>query len=330
MDTWEHFNENRKEGLDIALMSTLPDIAVLGQSIPSDSIKRLFRNLHNTRHAVQLAYAISPRLGRAYELHRQQDLDTHDFSYEYEYKQLPEIPEDSVMLYSGGLDSFILWRLLGQPDGVYFAIGHKAQEKEIEMIKKINSDFGGNIQIERRLNLSDIEMSNGYIPYRNLFFLLMGSYYSNNIVLAQIMEWAPDKNKSFYSDVSALIHKMTSGKFQALEEQEVKVYTPLALETKTSIIERYSQSFDPQEILEYTVSCYSGNEIACGNCSACASRYLALYNNGLEEPYQQVPQMSDFISKFDIRDFKLSQVRMYINRYIEMAELLYKQRGQES
>jgi len=206
MKTIEHFAVTAKEyGLVEGALTALPDIFVAGQRMPNASFKRMCMNMHNTQEAVADITRLSPRLGGAWERHRQQDLATHPFRYEYVPNPLPDVPKDSVMLYSGGLDSFVTWNLLGKPKAVYFAIGHKAQSKELALVERVNKELNGAIEIDSRLRLGDIEMSNGYIPYRNLFFIMLASYHSPNVVISQINEYAPDKNARFYRRTEKLL-----------------------------------------------------------------------------------------------------------------------------
>ena len=320
MNTIEHFRATKKDmGVKVGLMSTLPDAFVLGQAVPNERFRRFCMNMHNTEQAVQRVTRVNQDLGRAWQAHREQDLATHSFDYE----PVGEIPKDSVLLLSGGLDSFIAWRLLGQPKAVYFAIGHKAQDKELEKIEAIKEKFGGDITIDRRLDLSDIEMSNGYIPYRNLFFIMLASYHSPNIAFSQILEWAPDKNKDFYHKTEALLGDITQGTFQQLERKKIKVHTPFAGKTKSQLVKKYLEAgLDPADLTEYSVSCYSGEEKNCGQCNACFSRYVAMENNGLHEEYEQTPDGSKFKQRLSFSDFDIKKVSMYVRRYLEMKKYI--------
>lgn len=302
------------------ILATTPDLMmVLGHVGITEDMRRFGRNMHNTEQGISRWNAIHPRLGRAAMLHAEQDAASHPFTYEYEPKPIEKLPDDAIFLMSGGLDSFASWRLLGQPRAVYFAIGHKAQEKELAQIEKIQEEFGGEIIIDRTLDLSNEEMSNGYIPYRNLYFLMMASKYSSNIVLSQIAEWAPDKNRGFYRQASKLLGKITTGSFQALDKRDIRVITPFSRYTKSQLIDRYVGEFgSAKDLVDYTTSCYSGTDIACGRCTSCASRHLAMSNNKVEEPYEETPNYDNFKKKVSVRDFKMSNVPMYIKRWLEM------------
>jgi hypothetical protein len=324
MKSLEHFRATaEQEGIFEGVLTMLPDIFIAGRIIPNESWRRLCMNLHNTKEGVQDVTHFNKRLGGAWQRHREQDLATHPFGYEYIPDPLPELPKDSVMLYSGGLDSFVTWRLLGQPKAVYFAIGHRAEARELAMVEKVNEKFGGNIEVSHRLNLADVEMPNGYIPYRNLFFIMMASYYSPNVVISQILEHAPDKNSRFYEKTSDLLEDITKGSFQQLEGGEIKVLAPFNRYTKTELVRQYKARGLPMEdITNFSTSCYSNKEVNCGECSSCFSRYVAMENNGVHEEYAVVPDAQKFAKKWSIRDFDIHNFRMYIKRYLEMKPYL--------
>jgi 7-cyano-7-deazaguanine synthase in queuosine biosynthesis len=321
----QHYKQTRKTN-DIltSFLSVLPDIfVVIREMVPLKSVKEFCLNMHNTEESINRMYRISNKLGEAWRIHRNQDLLTHDFTYEKvnsktQVRETRKIPKDSVFLLSGGLDSFIIWRLLDQPMAVYFAIGHKAQNKEIEKIKLIGDYFDGTIVIDNSLNIGYCEMKNGYIPYRNLFFIMLASYYSPNIALAQILEYAPDKNKRFYHKTEKLLKEITTGKFQQLSSQKIKIWTPFDKYTKTELVRMYCDRFNKEDLTKFTTSCYDDKEKNCGRCTACFSRYVAMMNNNIKEEYETIPSSVLFKQRWSIKDFKLNHLRMYIKRWLEM------------
>lgn len=319
MNSLKHYIETRKtEGKLVSLLSILPDIFyLLRKIIPIGYFQDFCFDMHNTKESVEKMYKINKNLGRAWEKHREQDLATHNFIYEPKKK----IPKDCILLLSGGVDSFCAWRLLGMPKAIYFAIGHRAQEKELEKIKKIK-ELAGNIIIEDKLKLGDMEMENGYIPYRNLFFIMLASLHSPNVVLAQTLEWAPDKNKDFYRKTEALLKEITTGRFQGLTGFPVKVWTPFSQYTKSELVREYLKKYEKKDLIDFTYSCYSGREKHCGKCSACFHRYIAFQNNRIEEEYEVIPTSEIIKSKFDIRDFRFYNLKMYLKRWLEIRKYL--------
>ena len=260
------------------------------------------------------------KLGKAFEIHRKQDLSTHDFKYDFSDR----IPKDSILLMSGGLDSFCIWRLLGQPKAIYFDIENRSGKRELESIIKIREKFKGDIIIESGLKLGKFEFDNGYIPYRNLFFIMYASIYSENVVMGQIAEYAPDKNFEFYRRTEKLLRQIGKGSFQGID-MKPKIYAPFARYTKSQLIKTYVDKFGDDYLIE-TTSCYSGCRIPCGKCSACMTRYMAMTISGIHENYQHTPDYADFKKRFSIKDFKVNQIGMYLRRWRELREFRRKLR----
>ena len=233
---------------------------------------------------------------------------------------IPKLPADVIMLISAGIDSFIQWRLLGQPTAIYFPLDNRAQNNESAKISLIRKDFGGDIIVNTDLNcLGFYEMSNGYVPYRNLLFLMFASLVSPNVIIAQISEWAPDKNEKFYRHTEKLLREATSGSFQGID-MKTKIFSPFSHMTKTQLVREYLKKWPAEDLTKYTVSCYSGEDVNCGKCNACMSRYVAMRNNQVDEAYAEVPDLSSFKSKLSIRDFRLSNLMMYLRRFKEYKE----------
>ena len=49
---------------------------------------------------------------------------------------------EKLILMTGGLDSYIIWRLEGRPKGLFFNFGHPANQIEMRSLKKIEDHFG--------------------------------------------------------------------------------------------------------------------------------------------------------------------------------------------
>jgi len=291
-------------------MVTLPDLFVALRII--SPIREFCLEMHNGEKGIERMSRVGA--GLPWRLHREQDITSHTF----EYTDSDRIPKGAIMLFSGGLDSFCQWRLLGQPKAVYFAIGHPAESREIQSIERIREKFGGDITISRRLNVGDCELPSGYIPFRNLFFIMLASIMSPDVVIAQIAEWAPDKNVSFYRHTEHLLRSIGKGSFQGIDIRP-KVHAPFRSLTKTQLVRRYLSRW-PADDLSLTISCYSGDDIPCGKCTACISRRIAMVNNGIWEEHQNEPSTTEFQKKMSIRDFKFSQLSMYWKRWKEGKE----------
>ena len=75
-----------------------------------------------------------------------------------------------VLLFSGGLDSFVAYYYLNKPKTVYFDIGLEVCKREIEIVKKMVPDT----IIDTSINLKDREVPGDtkFIPGRNLYYAM--------------------------------------------------------------------------------------------------------------------------------------------------------------
>lgn len=184
-----------------------------------------------------------------------------------------------VLLYSGGLDSFIaywLWQKelakRGQTTNVqcvYYDLGTAYSAKERCLLP-------GHVQVSDALKLGSIERSDSFVPGRNslLVTLAQAEYDADEVALCAVRgEFSRDKHPQFYKRISSLL-SYTTGK-------PVRVFTPFAKRTKTQAVRRYiAEGFSVPELLK-TVSCYAANERACGHCMPCFRRWVAFENNGI-------------------------------------------------
>lgn len=181
----------------------------------------------------------------------------------------------SVTLVSGGLDSLAVWRLLGN-EGMFFRTGTEANFNEYVAVEAFAEKHGLVLHVNRALDhLAERELDNGYLPFRNLSFCLEAARDFDDIVIAQVAEWAPDKNARYWRRVSRLLTESVRGDYQGVSRR-VRVRAPFASFTKGHLLSRYSEAFgDGAGLLMEAWSCYRDGATHCGTCSACQQRIVA-------------------------------------------------------
>jgi 7-cyano-7-deazaguanine synthase in queuosine biosynthesis len=179
----------------------------------------------------------------------------------------------SLLLYSGGLDSYIAWEFLNRPKTLYCKINHRYQSFELEAIKNTIPDT----IIDDSLNLGKWEKPDANIPMRNALMLMIASNYADNLVLVvQKAEMSiPDRSPEFFETIGGFI--------SFLNKRKIQVTTPFAKMTKTEMIKWYLvHGFDKENLLK-TRSCYFEGPVPCGACGACFRRWVSFKCNGIEE-----------------------------------------------
>lgn len=210
-----------------------------------------------------------------------------------------------VVLYSGGLDSFITLHNIRSlfPSSeiipVYIPLGHKYQSSEIRSINATGENVFRLIGIQR---LGQLEESNANIWHRNAFLCLMASklFHENG---------EPNKNGTIWLTVQKdelSIPDRTPAFMRSMGETlktlglDVTVESPFLNLDKTGMVKWYVDAGLDIEQLKKTHSCYrpgclppSFKRLPCGNCPACIRRYIAMSLNGIDEEYIMDPLTSD-------------------------------------
>lgn len=216
-----------------------------------------------------------------------------------------------VILFSGGLDSFMTWWALKDenPVCVYFGLNHKYQNKELQAIEKLEARVP-KLKVTRdfNLDLSDYEEEDSYIPLRNLFLIQLASFYGDEVyITVQAGEQTiPDRKPANLTKAGKLI-ELIGGK------DYFKVIPYFTNLTKTEMVKKYIEFHQGNpNFLKLTSSCYNGSN--CGDCPACFRRWVALSLNSIDDYYMVPP-------------WKTQTARNYVERAIN--RVYCKKRNEE-
>lgn len=186
-----------------------------------------------------------------------------------------------IILYSGGLDSFIcLWLLRRQSDDwtpVYFDLNLRYTTKEIMHMSRAD---GLNFVLTI-LDLGELERHDAYVPQRNVMLCAAAQalYSASEIALCSVAD-------DVYADNTTEFHTRMAELLSHTAGYPVRVFSPLlgaGLEalTKVEAVAEYLRLGGDPEMLRKTVSCYDPVEVSCGRCKACTRRNAALAANGI-------------------------------------------------
>lgn len=202
-----------------------------------------------------------------------------------------------VLLYSGGLDSYIAYHYLKaqgiNPTLLYVDLGHKYSLKEHAALNQTLPYMKGAVlHIEHMLNMNKFEAPDAFIPLRNSFLAHIGSLYADNVhIVVQKGEMnIPDRSKGFF--------EFTSHNLGYLLGRDITVSTPFSTMTKVDMVKWYIEAGLPVEGLLATRSCYDTYSTPCGSCGACFRRAVSMGLNGIEEQHLQDPWESDLAKQY--------------------------------
>lgn len=243
----------------------------------------------------------------------------------------------TVILYSGGLDSFILreyaQRVLQlNPISVFFDYGQPYLKKELAalpedvIVHKI--DWLKEHSVTGQIGGSEYSY---YITNRNLSLIsLAASIYTPNLILTAFYhctdERSTDANTEFLTRANDLL-KYIIVPYYTSEFSVEAPFSTLGWGGKLEAIQWALSVGIIAEQLLATSSCFDPHVERCGVCDACFNRWLALSANGIEETYTEhpldsaryLPVVKRVISSDSAnRDFMLPIVKRYLGlKYIE-------------
>lgn len=182
-----------------------------------------------------------------------------------------------VLLYSGGLDSWLIDKLWKPDVKLYVNVGGRYSETEIKRlpndVKVINFPLG---QFEQKESM--------HIPMRNLYFLMLASNYGDEIVLGATIgdRGARDKTPEFLSLAENFINYLNDSQSVAAEKK-IKIEQKYANYSKGQLVKEYLENGGSIEKLhDESFSCFNPHENGdvCLSCKPCLRKFVACYNGG--------------------------------------------------
>ena len=188
-----------------------------------------------------------------------------------------------VLLYSGGMDSW-LCRQLWKPDKcLYINVGSVYSAEEIERLDN-GVDYA-------ELPLGKYERKDNYVvPLRNLYFAMLATneYQEGDleICLGATVGDRPqvfkDKSDEWAAKTSDLLTYLYSRQSWNPVPRKINVVLPYVKWSKAQMLWQYIKNGgDIETAMQQTFSCHSPhNDHECWNCKPCFRKFVAFYQNG--------------------------------------------------
>lgn len=216
-------------------------------------------------------------------------------------EDLGKINSKKVLLYSGGMDSFIISKLEKFDTLLYIHTGSKYADLEVEFLK----EQGVDVEVDRRLDLGDVEMASALVPLRNLFLAMIGTYYGDEIILgATSGDRSTDKDITFADKTSDLLGRIYSESWWS-EGRDININLKYKSWTKKQLVDAYlAKGFDIDDLVEKSMSCYTPiNKKQCGKCKPCVRKWLFML------PYKDTYYMYDTNPRDFYTDTYIQEIR---------------------
>jgi 7-cyano-7-deazaguanine synthase in queuosine biosynthesis len=225
------------------------------------------------------------------------------------------------------------------PERLYFRMRHRYQYAEEQALERIDEMGLSEIDVvtsNALTDLGDMEKGDAYIPLRNLLFVCWAALYGYDRVIlgATAGETVRDKSWRFMGITGKLLSFLLGRK--------IVIDAPYKRTTKTELVRQYLDRFASDLDIKYlwkTVSCYWANDYpqdndeenpgqltGCGQCMACARRWVAMTNNDLEELYDDKP-INYWTQRID-DETVINHIKRYISERFDLLELPWVIRNQ--
>ncbi len=211
-------------------------------------------------------------------------------------------PEEAVVLFSGGIDSTtaLYWAMANYANVTALSYDYGQRHRvEISLARRLTKrlklhhvvikvdlrQVGGSALIDRTISLPRLkrveEIGKGipptYVPFRNGIFLSLAAAWAEANDIRTIVcgfntidsPHYPDTRASF---VQAMERAINTGTKAGEGSRRIRIMAPFIRMKKSAIIKKgLSLGAD----YSYSISCYRGQEIPCGQCSSCLLRRKA-------------------------------------------------------
>ncbi len=228
-------------------------------------------------------------------------------------REANELSKKAVVLLSGGIDSATTLAIAKDSGYKVYAISFRYGQRhhfEIDAAEKIArrmdvkkhlimdidlSSFGGSaltddIPVPKREKIESIgkDIPVTYVPARNIIFLSLALGWAEVLGTTDIFIGVNAIDYSGYPDcrcefIKAFEKAINLGTKSGVEDEKIKIHTPLISLTKAEIIKKGLKLGVDYSL---THSCYDPDEKghACGKCDSCLLRKKGFEEAGVEDP----------------------------------------------
>lgn len=184
---------------------------------------------------------------------------------------------DNMLLFSTGLDSFIIKTLLKFPDDQCLFIDMQTPENEIEK-EKLQFYFPGTHKA--LMPLQRFALPNHIIPFRNHMMALIGFQFAKNLYFGFTAgDTTRDKDYVFKAQMEGLTNYFGGIPEKVKVQGPYEIKMPYKSNTKAELVGIYlSAGYAATKLLSHTTSCYEGSSalFGCGRCRSCLRKFVAI------------------------------------------------------
>lgn len=203
-----------------------------------------------------------------------------------------------ILLYSGGMDSWIIDKLWKPDEKYYINLHTKYSKTEIERLPD-------DVKIID-LNLSKWERKDSILPLRNLYMIMavLNETKTGDVEIclgANNGDRVLDKSIEFKNQAEKLLNYLYESQHWIPEGRKIKINLDYRYKTKTEILKEYlDNGGDIEEVFNNSISCYHPEENQpCWHCKSCMRKFIAFSNNNYKFKDSIADSIIDYMEKYD-------------------------------
>lgn len=186
-----------------------------------------------------------------------------------------------ILLYSGGMDSWLIDKLWHPDTKLYINLHTKYSDEEMKRLPK-------DVDIIDFPFLKDYVLPNSIIPLRNLYLLMIACNITENddieICLgATAGDRVLDKSEDFVKKANEILNYLYQPQWWIPEGKKIRVNIDFKSKTKEELLQIFlAQGGDINEAFNSSFSCYDPKENGepCWNCKPCFRKFVAFESVG--------------------------------------------------
>lgn len=197
-----------------------------------------------------------------------------------------------VLLYSGGMDSWLIDKLWKPDLRLYVDIKGSYSEEEKKRLPKDT--------LIVPLPLGQFEQPDFIVPLRNLYFFLVASNYGEYLCLgATLGDNHRDKTEHFFCQTESLLCYLWGPQSKQPIGRTITIERKFLFRSKIDLVRSFvDNGGNLNDVANKTFSCYSPiSEQECLACKPCFRKYVALSINGYQYPKDDRYRMWKFVRK---------------------------------
>ena len=191
-----------------------------------------------------------------------------------------------VLLYSGGMDSWLMSKLWNPDIKLYVNMHTRYSENEMKKIRESEDDV-----TFVDFPLGQWERDDAIIPLRNLYLCMVacnvtGSEDVEILIGATAGDRVLDKSYEFVNKANDILNYLYTPQHWIPEGKKITVSIQYKDHTKTDLLKEFKlQGGDLEEAFTHSFSCYDpvdGHE--CWQCKPCFRKFVSFASTGYEFP----------------------------------------------